>query len=282
MAYVFILIVRIIFGIYASLAILLPNAALAADSTQADSSENMTSPEDQIISEAAQNKGSAWSLGLGLAISQPGYVGVSRQITPLPLVFYHNGRFFFAGVSVGYVPFNGQHYSFAILAKPRINRLSASDSSQLAGIQTREWSIDGGGRFSVFGKWGRLNASVFTDLLHRYNGIESDLDYQYPIHMPGWTLSPGIGVAWYNSPLTNYYYGVSSAEVAPGRPAYSPGRATNPFVQFDLRVPFGNRWQLLGGVKYMHFARSIQDSPIVDRSGTLTVFLGMSYRFETQ
>lgn len=279
LACVFILVVRNFFVITALLAILVPNVAQAADSTEANNSQNMTSPEDQIISEAAETRGSAWSIGLGLAISEPGYIGVNRQVTPLPLVFYHNGRFFIAGVSVGNVPYNGRHYSFAILAKPRINRLSASDSSQLAGIQTREWSIDGGGRFSLFGKWGRLNASVFTDLLHRYNGIESDLDYQYPIHMTGWTLSPGIGVAWYNSPLTNYYYGVSPAEAEPGRPAYSPGRATNPFIQFDLRVPFGNRWQLLGGVKYMHFARSIQDSPIVDRSDTLTVFLGVTYRF---
>ncbi|HVC37734.1 MAG TPA: MipA/OmpV family protein [Gammaproteobacteria bacterium] len=272
----------IMFGITATLAGMLPVIAFAADSTANNNAQNSTNPEDQIISEASQNKGSSWSLGLGVAISEPGYIGVSNQITPLPLIFYHHGRFFFAGISVGYVPFNGRHYTFAILAKPRINRLSASESSQLAGIQSRKWSIDGGGRLSLFGDWGRVDAGVFTDLLHRYNGIEADLDYRYPIRMTGWTLSPGIGLAWYNSPLTNYYYGVSQAEVAPGRPAYAPGRATNPFVQLNLQVPLGNRWQFLGGVKYLHFARSIQNSPIVDRSDTLTVFLAMSYRFESR
>jgi len=276
------LVLWVVMGIFASFATMLPDVAIAADSTGADSTHNTTSPEDQIISEAAQNKGSAWSLGLGLAISEPGYIGVSSQVTPLPLVFYHNGRFFLAGISVGYVPFNGRHYSFAILAKPRINRLSASESSQLAGIQSRKWSIDGGGRFSFFGDWGRLDAGVYTDLLHRNNGLEADLGYQYPIRMTGWTLSPGIGLAWYNSPLTNYYYGVSQAEVVSGRPAYSPGRATNPYLALNLQVPMGNHWQFLGGVKYLHFARSIQDSPIVDRSDTLSVFLAMSYRFKSR
>ena len=269
------------FGITAVLAFTLPAVAFAADSTAAYNSQNSTNPEDQIISEASLNRGSGWSLGLGVAISEPGYIGVSSQVTALPLIFYHHGRFFFAGASVGYVPFNGRHYSFAILAKPRINRLSASESSQLAGIQSRKWSIDGGGRLSLFGDWGRLDAGVYTDLLHRYNGMEADLDYRYPIRMPGWTLAPGVGLAWENSPLTNYYYGVSQAEVMPGRPAYSPGRATNPFVQLNLLVPMGNHWQFLGGFKYLHFARAIQNSPIVDRSNTLTVFLAMSYRFQS-
>ncbi len=264
----------------AALALTRPAVAGAADSATDSSAQNSTNPEDQIISAAALNKGSGWSLGAGVAIAQPGYIGVSDQVTPLPLVFYHNGRFFFAGTSVGYVPFNGSHYAFAILAKPRINRLSASDSSQLAGIQTRRWSIDGGARLSLFGDWGQLNVGIYTDLLHRYDGMEADLDYRYPIRMPGWTLSPGIGVAWYNSPLTDYYYGVSQAEVAPGRPAYSPGRATNPFLQLNVQVPLG-RWQFLGGVKYLHFAGSIQDSPIVDRADTFTIFLGLSYRFES-
>lgn len=269
-------------GITAVLAFTLPALAVAADSAAAYSSQNSTNPEDQIISEASLNRGSGWSLGLGVAISEPGYIGVSNQVTALPLIFYHHGRFFFAGASVGYVPFNGRHYSVAILARPRINRLSASESSQLAGIQSRKWSIDGGGRLSLFGDWGRLDAGVYTDLLHRYNGIEADLDYRYPIRMSGWTLAPGVGLAWENSPLTNYYYGVSQAEVMPGRPAYSPGRATNPFVQLNLLVPMGKRWQFLGGLKYLHFARSIQNSPIVDRSNTLTIFLAMSYRFQSR
>ena len=55
------------------LACLLPVAALAADSTADNDTQNSTNPEDQIISAAALNGGSGWSLGLGVAIAQPGY-----------------------------------------------------------------------------------------------------------------------------------------------------------------------------------------------------------------
>lgn len=273
---------RIIASVALLLSAIVPGAAIGSGTATAAGTDNATSPEDQIITAAAQNGGSGWELGAGVAVSEPGYVGVSNQVTPLPLVFYHNGRFFIAGVSVGYVPFNGRHYAFAILANPRINRLSASESPQLTGIQSRKWSIDGGARWSLFGRWGQLTSSLFTDLLHRNNGMEAELSYQYPIRGRGWSLAPGVGVTWDNAPLTAYYYGVSPAEAAPGRPAYEPGRATNPFVRLYSQVPVGKHWQFVGGLTYMHFARSIQNSPIVDRSDTLSVFLGLSYRFESK
>ncbi|MHB1565654.1 MAG: MipA/OmpV family protein [Acidiferrobacter sp.] len=272
--------IRLIVYVVAGLATtLMPGVAFASGSPTTYRAQTSADPEDQIISEASNNKGSAWSLGLGVAVIEPGYIGVSRQITPLPLVFYHNGRFFLAGVSVGYVPFSGRYYSFSVLVKPLISRLSASESPELAGMQSRPWSIAGGGRLSLFGGWGQAEISLFTDMLNRSGGTEADVAYRYAIHMEGWTLSPGIGLAWENAPLTNYYYGVSEAEVAPGRPAYSPGRALNPFAQLNLQLPIGGHWHFLGGVKYRHFARSIQNSPIMDRSGTFTLFFAVDYRF---
>lgn len=257
-------------------------SVLAHHSAAAYGAEHQANPEDQIISEASQSTQSQWSLGLGVAVMDPGYLGVNDQVTALPLVFYHNGRFFLAGIAIGYVALKGRHYTFSILAKPRINRLNASESPQLAGIETRQWSIDGGGRLSLFGDWGRFDTGLFTDLLHRYNGTEAEMDYQYPVRMPGWTLSPGIGLAWDNAPLTDYYYGVSAAEAAPGRPAYSPGPATNPFLELNLQMPVGGRWQFFGGLRYVHFATSIDASPIVDRSGALTLFIALSYRFASR
>jgi outer membrane protein len=214
-----------------------------------------------------------------VAVSNPGYVGFSKQTTALPLVFYHNGRFFLNGVNVGYEPFNGQHYSFSILARPRINRLSASDSSQLTGIHSRKWSIDGGVRLSLFGNWGLLSASVFHDLLHRYNGTEFDLGYSYIIYLPGVMLQPGIGLKWENSQLTDYYYGVSPSETAPGRPAYTPARAINPYLRLSVGVPIGKRWRILAGGIYTHFANTIQHSPIVDQTYKFTAFVGVVYQF---
>ena len=269
-----------------SLSCLLLSGALAvhaADSTPAPTQATDTGaqasdePQDQLLKAAGHDTGSGWIFGGGVAVTDPGYVGYTRQVTPFPLVFYHNGRFFFAGVSAGYLLSNGDHYRFSLLVQPIFNRLSASDSPQLAGIQTRQWSLAGGAGLDLFGDWGQFKTNVFHDLLHRNNGTGASAEYQYSFHLGGWSLTPGIGLRWENANLTNYYYGVSPAEAIPGRPAYSPGSATSPYASIGLSTAISEHWQFHGDLSYTHFASAIHDSPIVDRSGSPTIFIGFVY-----
>jgi len=90
-------------------------------------------------------------------------------------------------------------------------------------------------------------------------------------------FTPGLGLRWQDSNLVNYYYGVSPAEVAPGRPAYSPGSSTNPYVSFGISTDISEHWQFRGNIQYLRFGGAIHDSPIVDRSGSATIFIGFLY-----
>ena len=260
-------------------------AVFAADDVQGDTSAagDRTSgaagdPQEQLAKAAANDAGSGWIFGAGVAVTNPGYVGYSRQVTPLPLVFYHYGRFFFAGFSAGYLLDNGAHYRLSVGLQPMLNRLSAGDSPQLAGIQTRQWSIAGGANLETFGDWGRLSVGVFHDLLGRNDGTGANVGYRLPFQLGSWTLAPGIGVRWEDSKLTNYYYGVSPAEARlPGRPAYSPGSAANPYLSLGLSTRLSEHWQFRGDFSYLRFASAIHDSPIVDRSGSPTIFIGFVY-----
>lgn len=234
-------------------------------------------PQEQLAKAAATDAGSGWLVGGGVAVTDPGYVGYSREITPLPLVFYHHGRWFFAGFSGGYLLSNGEHYRLALVVQPTLNRLNSSDSSQLAGIQSRQWSLAGGANLETFGDWGHFNMGLFHDLLDRNNGTSANLGYRFPFHAGDWTLSPGIGLRWGDSNLTDYYYGVSPAEARPGRPAYSPGSATSPYVSFGVGTSISEHWQFRGEIGYQRFGSAIHDSPIVDRSGGPTIFIGFIY-----
>lgn len=251
--------------------------AAPASSTSESASRGAEEPQDQLLKAAGSDAGSGWIFGGGVAVTNPGYVGYSRQVTPFPLVFYHKGRFFFAGVSAGYLLSNGEHYRFSLVVSPEFNRLSASDSPQLAGIQSRRWSLNGGANLDLFGNWGRFNVGVFHDLLHRNDGTGINTGYHLPVPMGDWVLTPGLGVRWENANLTNYYYGVSPAEAIPGRPAYSPGSAANPYVELGLSTSLNAHWQLRGNVQYTRFASAIHDSPVVDRSGSATIFIGFVY-----
>ena len=245
----------------------LPAAAWAADDD----------PQEQLAKAAATDAGSGWLLGGGVAVTDPGYVGYTRQVTPLPLVFYHHGRFLFAGISAGYLLSNGPHYRLALLVQPTLNRLSSRDSPQLAGIQSRRWSLAGGANLDTFGDWGHFNVGLFHDLLGRNDGTSADLAYRFPFHAGDWTLSPGVGLRWQDANLTDYYYGVSAAEARPGRPAYSPGSAASPYVSFGVGTRISAHWEFRGDIRYQRFGSAIHDSPIVARSGSPTLFIGFIY-----
>lgn len=235
-------------------------------------------PQEQLAKAAATDSGSGWIFGAGVAVTNPGYVGFSRQITPLPLVFFHYGRFFFAGFGAGYLLSNGEHYRFSLGLQPMLNRLSSSDSPQLAGIQSRKWSIAGGANVETFGDWGHLSFGVYHDLLGRNDGAGANLGYRLPFQVGDWTLTPGIGLRWQDAKLTNYYYGVSPAEeLLPQRPAYSPGSSTSPYVSLGLSTRISEHWQFRGDYTYMRFGSAIHDSPIIDRSGSPTIFIGFVY-----
>ncbi|MGH7194433.1 MAG: MipA/OmpV family protein [Candidatus Saccharimonadales bacterium] len=233
-------------------------------------------PQDQ-LAQAATQSGSSWIFGGGLAVADRGYVGYSREVTPIPLVFYHNGRFFFAGFSAGYMVSHNRHYRFSLILKPRINRLSASDSPQLAGIHTRRWSLDGGANLDVFGDWGHIVTGVSHDLLNRNNGTEATVGYRYPLRLGNWTLTPELGVRWESASLVNYYYGVSPAEAVPDRPVYAPDTATSPYVGIGVSTRVTQHWRFFGRIQYTRFAGAIHDSPLVNRSGSPVIFIGLVY-----
>src|SRR5215469_3495001 len=254
---------------------LLPCGVWAADNAQQNTAAQ--EPQEQLAQAAATEHGWGWIIGGGVAVTDPGYVGYNRQYTPIPLVFFHYGRFFFAGFSAGYLLANGDHYRFSLVAQPVFNRLSASASPQLTGIQTREWSIAGGVGLDVFGDWGRLNMGLTHDLLDRNNGTAANLGYQYSFPVGSWSLTPGLGLRWESAALVNYYYGVSPAEAIPGRPAYSPGASTNPYLSLGLSTSISEHWQFRSFLQYQRFGSAIHDSPIVDRSGSPTLFIGFVY-----
>lgn len=244
-----------------------------AQGTQVDSDN----PKDRLLDSAASNARSGWLLGVGGALSNPGYVGGKQQFTPFPLLFYHRGRFFVAGISAGYLLSSGSHHRLSLVAMPEFNRLSSQDSPQLAGIQSRRWSLNGGASLELFGRWGRYDLSVFHDLLNRSNGTVVSTGYKYPLQLGRWQLTPGVGLRWQNANLVDYYYGVRPAEAIPGRPAYAPGNALSPYADVSLSTPLTKHWRFRASVQYLRFADSIRHSPIVDRTGSTTLILGFTY-----
>ncbi|HEY6453003.1 MAG TPA: MipA/OmpV family protein [Steroidobacteraceae bacterium] len=217
-------------------------------------------------------------LGAGLAEVNPGYVGYHRRIDAFPLISYRSGRFFLSGTTAGVVAVQNEAYSASLVLRPEFTRVRASDSPELAGLSTRQWTIDGGVQLGVTQPWGKLSLAAVHDVLDRNNGTDVSLGYAYPIALgAGRRLTPGLGVAWESAALTGYYYGVSAAEALPGRPEYSPGAALDPSARLDFELPLSSQWRLGAGVRYTRFDRAIRDSPLIDQSGSLALSVSLQW-----
>lgn len=220
-----------------------------------------------------------WSLGAGIHVANPGYVGLHNQVTPFPFITYRNGNFFISGFVLGYALKNNKGFSFALVVSPQIMRFSASNDPQLAGMQSRKWSLDGGFEFSIRRRWGNLSFGVRHDLLNRSNGTTAKIGYGFSIPLGTGHVTPSISAMWENANFANYYYGVSQAESTPTRPAYSPGSAVNPSLSLSYGLPITHHWRMNIGATYMRFGGSIRNSPIIDESSVMSYSLIFIYRF---
>ena len=236
----------------------------------ADANKDLTSP-------IPQEEG--LTLGAGVIDVNPAYIGVHNQVTPIPWIRYRNGYFFAAGITAGYALMQTQEITLAIAVRPRFNRLKASDSPQLDGIQERKPTLDSGVVLSWREAWGQLRIAAFHDVLNKDNGTSVGLGWGYPLRVGYGRLTPGLGTEWQSAHLTNHYYGVSPAESTATRPAYTPGSATNPYVSLFYGTPLSDHWRFLAGVRYSALAKSITQSPIVDKNHNLMLLTTIAYHF---
>jgi outer membrane protein len=81
------------------------------------------------------------------------------------------------------------------------------------------------------------------------------------------------------SDVIDYYYGVSSKEARPDRPAYSPGSALNIEAELFVRYPLSQHFELVGIVGYTLLDSAISDSPIVDADYEMSATFGVLYTF---
>ncbi len=95
---------------------------------------------------------------------------------------------------------------------------SGSDSPFLNGMQSRDWSVDGGVNIEAATPVGLLGLSIVTDLLGRYRGQEVEFRYLIMFPLLGFNWIPSGGVRWKSDNLVDYYYGVRPDEARPDRP----------------------------------------------------------------
>jgi outer membrane protein len=216
-------------------------------------------------------------VGAGILVRSKPYKGVDPKIYPIPIFGYEGERLYLHGIAGGYRLFRKGSWSLGPVLQPRFDGYEEDDSRDLAGMDDRDLTLDGGVGLTWLTDWGLIGASLVTDLFGKHDGQELEISYTAVVSRFDFDFIPSAGLRYKSDKLVDYYYGVKSSEARAGRPAYEADAATDPFIRLAVRRKLVGKWSLLGAVQYEWFDSEIKDSPIVDQSQDVSFIAGLLY-----
>lgn len=227
----------------------------------------------------AQDSAPGLSIGVVAASTQSAYIGRDTRNALAPALRYDGARFTLGSDGLGIKAIESERHKLSFHLAPRLSPLNSPSEPQLAGID-RDHGLDLAVAYEHrpserFGLSARLSKGISA----AQRGVELRLAARQAVALGPLPVILSAGGSWKSAELSQYYYGVGPAEVAVGRPAYTVGATTTPFVSVSSSVPLGDHARLYGTVKAEFLGSAITNSPIVVRSTVVSAALGVSYGF---
>ncbi len=255
-------------------ALLLASLALASGAAQAQTSN------DHLV-DLLQKPGTA-GLGFISRVEESPYEGGGVRTDLLPLYLYEGERFYLSADRAGFKLIEEDAQRMDVYLARRLEGFPQDElTPELEGMEYREVGSDLGLGYRLDRTWGSLRTAVLYDVSDTSSGSEIRVGYSYDFRGTRWVLRPGITVAWRDSNLNNYYYGVELDEVEADRPAYEPGSGVNVSLGLYGIYDLWDKWRLLGGISATWLDGGIRDSPIVRDQVQPALFVGAVYDFGT-
>jgi outer membrane scaffolding protein for murein synthesis (MipA/OmpV family) len=159
----------------------------------------------------------------------------------------------------------------------------ASDSAQLSGMRDRDSSFNVGLKLHTRTPVGSFVLSGAYDVIGKHDGFVGSLMYTnlLPLSASKLRIYPEVGLSYWSSKASDYYYGVESDEIQVGRTLYDLDSTTNFFLGYRMEYPLTKKWGLTHSLRSTWYDDDILDSPIVDEDADseLKATFGISYDF---
>lgn len=228
---------------------------------------------------------STFSLGLGAMSGQSPYAGMDRKAAVLPLLRYDSKYISIVSQGVGIkLPSinisDSQELDFTIIGKYDGSGYKADDARILNGMSRRRGGFWAGGKMD----WDNELVDVSVEWLADMSGNSKGRTFSLGLEK-NWrfgnqiVLSPHVGLNWQDKRYVDYYFGVSSSEARVDRAAYVGKSGVSTEVGLRGMYLFDKKHSVVMDVSVSSLAKSIKDSPLVDRSTENRVLLGYYYRF---
>ena len=222
-----------------------------------------------------------WTVGALVIDRDAPYRDLDEGLLVVPLVRFEGERAYLRGLRGGVRLVESPGHELAVFAQARLDGYDSKDSPYLAGMEDRRASLDLG----LASTWtsqtlGALELSAAVDALDRSGGYELAASWTGRFAAGAWTFLPGASLRWQDAKMMDYYYGVRTSEALPGRAAYSADAALTPDVSVLATRELGKRWSVFARASHAWLPSEVTDSPLVDRNGNTSLFLGVGYALD--
>jgi outer membrane protein len=219
-------------------------------------------------------------IGIGLAalVENEGYKDGGTETEPLPVFFYQGDRLRVLGPQLTYRLFGDRSNNIGLRVDYRFDGYDKDDGAIFAGMAERKSGIAVGFAGQLQAGPGNIYYSAAKSA-SASKGMYATIQYGIPTTIAGWTVTPRVGVEYFNARYADYYFGVHNDEARAGRPAHAPGSAFNLDAGIDVHRDLGRHHTVFGSVKYRRYDSAIKDSPLMEKSASPRLNIGYLYRF---
>ncbi|ERK18062.1 MltA-interacting MipA [Pantoea sp. AS-PWVM4] len=200
----------------------------------------------------------------------------------MPVINYEGDSFWFHSLQGGYYLWKDpqDQLSLTVLGSPQQYDPKDNDLSDMKRLDKRRMTLMAGASYRHISQWGILRTALLGDVLNNSNGVMWDMTWLYRFDFGAFSLTPGIGALWNSANQNRYYYGVSSQESArTGIARYQPDDSWSPYLEMNASYQISQSWNATVSGRYTRFGSDIKDSPMVNKSGQVTLWTGISYSF---
>lgn len=209
------------------------------------------------------------------------YSDNEQNLYAVPGFVYLGDRFFYLGDRASYNLLRGQTFSFNVNARYRFTSLDPDDAPEFYSLEERNGELEAGFGLNALTKFGFFTSRINADVSGQSKGYLADFAWWLPYYRKGLLIMPAVGVTWYDSNFSNYYFGgVSPEEANPLLPAFDTGNTTSLNGIFVVGYRFNPHWFVTGGAVYQRLGSNVEDSPVLLGRNETILFTALGYIWE--
>ena len=224
--------------------------------------------------------------GTGAVHTAPGHGRVefysNENTKAIPLISYEGDSFYVRQTTLGFILSQSEKNELSLTASWMPLEFDPADNDDYAmqQLDKRDSTAMAGVAWYHHERWGTVKASAAADVLDNSNGWVGELSVFHKMQIGRLSLTPALGVLYYDENFSDYYYGISESESRrSGLASYSAQDAWVPYVSLTAKYPIVEHVVLMASAGYSELPEEITDSPMIDRNESFTFVTGVSWRF---